>query len=239
MKKKFLAISLVVILLAVAIAGGTLAWFTDTDEVKNVFTIGSVEIVQNETNADGSAFTQNQQLLPIVNTADPAADGNYIDKIITVSNTGKNPAYIRTYIAVPKALLGVLQIDVKTDNWSFVDSAETSIGGMSHMVYYFDYNYSLTPQETSDKLLQGVYLKSNVDLEEDASGNLVFILRDGNGNKTHSSGFVAHTKNADGTYTSAAVDILVASQAIQAQGFDNGATDALDSGFGANSNPWQ
>ena len=212
------------ILLAVAIAGGTLAWFTDTDEVKNVFTIGSVEIVQNETNADGSAFTQNQQLLPIVNTADPAADGNYIDKIITVSNTGKNPAYIRTYIAVPKALLGVLQIDVKTDNWSFVDSAETSIGGMSHMVYYFDYNYALTPQETSDKLLQGVYLDAATDLN---------VYRDANGQVTHAY-FVFGGSEITGVNAAQPISVYVATRAVQMEGFEGRTgTQVLDSVFGS------
>ena len=55
------------------------------------------------------------------------------------------------------------------------------------------------------------------------------------GNKIGGNGFVAHKKNADGSYTSATINVLVASQAIQADGFD-AATDALNSGFG--SNPW-
>ena len=55
-KKALLALSLVLVLGASLIAGGTLAWFSDTDEVTNTFTVGSVEIVQNETNADGTEF---------------------------------------------------------------------------------------------------------------------------------------------------------------------------------------
>ena len=46
-------------------------------------------------------------------------------------------------------------------------------------------------------------------------------------------------KNADGTYTSADVNILVAAQAIQADGFTGTATEALNDGFTANTNPWQ
>lgn len=44
MKKKILAISIVVCLAAVAIIGGTLAYFTDTADVTNTFTVGSVKI---------------------------------------------------------------------------------------------------------------------------------------------------------------------------------------------------
>jgi len=49
---------------------------------------------------------------------------------------------------------------------------------------------------------------------------------------------VAHNKT-DGGYKSNTLTILVASEAIQAQGFTNGATNALNSGFGTNTNPWQ
>ncbi|MGN1129703.1 MAG: SipW-dependent-type signal peptide-containing protein [Candidatus Flemingiibacterium sp.] len=45
MKKKILALSLCVVMLAVAIVGGTLAYFTDTTEAKvNEFTVGNVDI---------------------------------------------------------------------------------------------------------------------------------------------------------------------------------------------------
>ena len=48
MKKKIVALSLVVCLLAIAIVGGTLAYFTDTDEVTNTFTAGQVGIFLDE-----------------------------------------------------------------------------------------------------------------------------------------------------------------------------------------------
>ena len=40
MKKKILALCLVVALAVTAVVGGTLAYFTDTDEAENVFTTG-------------------------------------------------------------------------------------------------------------------------------------------------------------------------------------------------------
>lgn len=44
MKKKLVAISLVVAMLAVAVIGGSLAYFTDTDSATNTFTVGNVKI---------------------------------------------------------------------------------------------------------------------------------------------------------------------------------------------------
>lgn len=56
MKKKILALCLVAALAATAIAGGTLAWFTDTtDAAANTFTVGSVKIALEEPNWEGDA----------------------------------------------------------------------------------------------------------------------------------------------------------------------------------------
>ena len=50
MKKKITAIALVVCLVAVAVVGGSLAYFTDTDDATNTFTVGKVDITLTETN---------------------------------------------------------------------------------------------------------------------------------------------------------------------------------------------
>ena len=44
MKKKIRALSLCVVMLAIAIVGGTLAYFTDTKSATNTFTVGNVKI---------------------------------------------------------------------------------------------------------------------------------------------------------------------------------------------------
>lgn len=48
MKKKITAIFLCVALVAIAIVGASLAYFTDTDEKTNTFTVGNVDIVLTE-----------------------------------------------------------------------------------------------------------------------------------------------------------------------------------------------
>ncbi len=243
MRKKVLAVALVLVLMAIMVSG-TLAYFTAEDKVTNTFTIGSVKIeIYENGEATPDATKPLGKLIPIVNTTTPNADDSYMDKVVDVKNIGLNDAYIRTHIAVPTALINYLQLDVNTDGWTFngtmAGSSTATVGGVDYTVYTYDHSAAVAPGAFTNELLQGVYLKSNVDMEEDASGNLVFILRDSHGNKTHSSDFVAHTKNTDGTYTSTVVNILVASEAIQAQGFANGATNALNSGFGVNTNPWQ
>lgn len=53
MKKKTLALVLALTLLVAGIVGGTLAWLTDqTDEVKNTFTVGDINIGLAETTTD-------------------------------------------------------------------------------------------------------------------------------------------------------------------------------------------
>lgn len=129
MKKKILAIVLCVAMLAIAIVGGTMAYFTDTEGATNVMTTGNVKIVQNEQerNAEGAlvAFQDNHKLVPY--TGSVGANGvanawgspatingteykmfdqskNAVDKIVTVTNEGTEEAYIRTLFAfeVPK-----------------------------------------------------------------------------------------------------------------------------------------
>ncbi len=242
MKKKVLTMALAVALIAIMVSG-TLAYFTSEDEVTNTFTIGSVkiEIYEND-EATPEAVKPLGKLTPIVNTTTPSDDESYIGKVVKGKNIGANDAYIRTHIAVPTALIDYLQLDVTTDGWAyngtFAGSSTAMVNGVAYTVFTYDHTAAVAPNGFTSELLQGVYLKSDVDLAENADGNLVFVKKT-NGEITHNSGFVAHTKNADGTYTSASVNILVASEAIQTQGFENGATNALNSGFGANTNPWQ
>lgn len=221
MKKKILAFSLVISLLAIAVVGGTLAWFTDTDEATNTFTVGSVKIQQNED------FEQKSQLLPIVNTDDPAQDPNYVTKVVSVTNKGKNDAYIRTFIAVPKALDGKLILDTNGETWVEQWAWPTvTIDGTEYIVHCYVLNKILTPGTNSGDLLNGVYLDASVDVQENPAANneLQFCWKDDSGNLVFSGYAVA-----DDTL----VDVYVATQAVQADGFEaSGPQGALNAAFG-------
>ena len=117
-KNKILALGVCVAMLATAVVGGTMAYFTDTDAQKNVMTTGKVDISQNEQQRDGDTlvdFVQDKPLMPMVDTREEGdkvvVDGyfnskmnNVVDKIVTVKNEAEKDAinqdaYVRTILA--------------------------------------------------------------------------------------------------------------------------------------------
>ena len=94
MKKKITAIFLCVALVAIAIVGASLAYFTDTNTATNTFTMGDVKIVLDETDVTkptGPRVTSNEY-----NTY----PGAVVTKDPIVHNTGSNAAYIRATVKV-------------------------------------------------------------------------------------------------------------------------------------------
>ncbi len=111
-KKKVLALVLVLVMLLTAI-GGTLAYFTDTDEANNVFTVGNVDIEllesQYYTNVDKEktpgdirkdAETYQDAYLG-VNGAN-VVPGRVFNKCIYVDNVGESDAYVRVRMIVTR-----------------------------------------------------------------------------------------------------------------------------------------
>lgn len=249
-KKIVLALSLVLALGATMVVGGSLAWFSDTDEATNTFTVGSVEIVQKETGKDGTTpFEQDQQLIPVVENGktDPTEFANFIHKQVTVENTGNNPAYVQTFIAVPKALdNGLLHWDVNltADGWKQVGTG--AVGTMAYdldndpltaddtlNVYCYRYATALAKKgETGDKssvLLNGVYIDEAADLN---------VYRDEQTDAITKACFVWNSAEIT-EYDVSKIEklpVLVATQAIQSQGFENAAA-AFNSGAFPN-HPW-
>ena len=221
-------------LLAILAVSGSLAWFSDTDEVTNVFTVGSVKIEQNEVGADGNPFVQEQVLMPVVKADDPT-DENYIAKIVDVTSTGENPAYVRTHIAIPTKLVGTLILDL-SDSTKWVPATNyestTTVDGEEYTVYSFTYTEALTKGVTTDDLLLGVYIDPKTDLKDNPAtteADMEFCYYDANAKDYVFTGYVAW--KADGT-ASEKVNVLVATQGVQSQGFTDAQT-ALDTAFTA------
>jgi predicted ribosomally synthesized peptide with SipW-like signal peptide len=259
MKKK-MALCLCVTLLAVAAIGGTMAYFTDTDEATNTFTAEGVkiELIEQQVNEEGTAledFSPNQVLMPIVGSAKGDKDdfgqpvaANYIDKMVTIENTCNSDVWVRAYFAIPSALddgfenfnadMNILHFDFGNSNkgkdttynvqWLWGSEAvdehkgylETTIDQVPYNVYYADYYKILSPEETTEQFISGVYLDKNVDMNEDGKYT---ITHDG---QVYETGF-------DGTI----VKCPVYAVAVQAAGFDN-AADAIKEAFGEEFNPW-
>lgn len=235
MKRKIIALCMVVAMIAVAIVGSTMAYFTDTDQAVNVMTIGNVKIEQIEQERDANGelapFTQMKELLPAVYTTfDWAAPSewpvpndaawktfspdikNTIDKFITVKNTGKSDAFVRTIVAVEGdaingSLIGVAinahtaSVPEVADEFQIVNFIEeVMINGVRYDVYEFVYKYALASGETTIPSFKQIYLSREATQDDVAVFGETF-------------------------------DVLAISQAIQANGFTDAVT-ALNEGFG-------
>lgn len=147
MKKKITAIFLCVALVAIAIVGASLAYFTDTKTATNTFTMGDVQIKLDETdvtNPTGDRVTSNTY-----NTY----PGAVVTKDPTVHNTGKNAAWIRAKVEVkgwvtnrekyPNYVAGELKdslkylIDGLGEGWSLV-SATAANEDVTFVLMYAD-----------------------------------------------------------------------------------------------------
>lgn len=241
MKKKVLSLTLAAGLLAVAAISGSLAYFTDTDTQKNTFTVGGVSIVQHEMGADEKEFKQNQVLMPL--PKNDRTNDLYIDKIVTVENTGKSNAYVRTFIAVPKDLDKEKAID-NVLHWNFTKDTEdywywaTDYTGASvdkggdfkafemtvdkvvYNVYCATYKTAVEPgkDKATKPSLVGLYLDKSVNMEKIGDELNYFYIQPTTGKKV-SFGDISN------------VQVLVASQACQEAGFTN-PFDALKESFG-------
>lgn len=191
MKKKITAISLCAALLAIAIVGASLAYFTDTDAKDNVFTTGKVDITLNEN------FDQNSKLLPSTGSAQQGTLKNGVKKEIQVKNEeGSEDTYVRVHIAIPAILdngaddfdagKNVLHFNYNKNSigegkwdWSKTTGTpyegdwnyyETTIDNIKYNVYVVTYGTALKAgQATPEYAMHQVYLDSkvtNADIEK-------------------------------------------------------------------------
>lgn len=275
MKKKILSLCLVCCLVAVAAIGGTLAYFTDTDNETNTFTVGKVtiDLIEQQRNDAGTAledFTQNKKLYPIVGGAHEGTEKdtlllptakNYVDKVVTVKNTGTEDAYVRAYFAIPSFLddgyetynagLNVLHFNfgykadadgnaVSTEGVEWIwkhgtnnkwNYFETTIDGIAYNVYYADYYKTLANDATTERLINGVYLDSSFDTE---------VVEENGKDVTKYFVVKNNTKNyldVPANWSWDAVKCPVFAVAVQAAGFDS-ADEAVKAAFGDKYNPW-
>ena len=102
-KKSILMAAIAVMLVAVLVVGGTLAYFTDTKSATNTFTMGNVKIALDEQQKGENGlepFAQDKILVP-----GKSNDGNAVSKIVTVSNTGDNDAWVWVELKIPAYLV--------------------------------------------------------------------------------------------------------------------------------------
>ena len=148
MKKKITAIALVICLVAVAVVGGSLAYFTDTKNATNTFTVGNVKIDLTEPNWDGSGSTDAPEVYP----------GEPLAKDPIVENTGANPCFVRIKVTGLDCLAPASAITYRTDyvtdklgdNW------------VLHTDGYFYYDQVLEVGATTDALFDQIVIPTDL-----------------------------------------------------------------------------
>ena len=231
MKKKLLALVLVVALAATAVIGGTLAYFTDTDEATNTFTLGNVKIDLQET------FDQNNAIL-----RPGSQKNNNIQKEVRIQNTGTEKAYVWYKWYIPAALdstdgstgtNNVVHVNSAGYTWDhyrensnywpagqtaalplektwdhdsqgsqgFIDTE--TIDGVVYNVYIALYHGALAPNEITSVGMTQVYLDSKVDNAVGEDGKVYYTINGTPIDYDFSKG----------------IDIIVKAYGIQAAGF--------------------
>ncbi len=180
MKRKAIALCLLVAVAAIAIAGTSLAYFTDKDQADNVFVVGNVKIQLLEN------FEQNSKLLPATGSVEDGTLQNAIVKEVDVKNTGTEPAYARVHIAVPAVLdaqpnplLHFTYSEASLKHWSWEktsgglwNSYNTTIDGIVYHVYVVTYRQPLAPASvTEDHAIYQVFLDSRATGDDVAELN--------------------------------------------------------------------
>ncbi len=226
--KKIIALLLVIALTAGISIAGTTAYLQSEDSDINVMTLGNVKIeqIEQERNAAGNLvnFTQAKPAYPAVGEiawADKGVDvngteykvftpglQNVVDKIVTVKNTGISSAYVRTFVAIEAP------------------------GYDPNDLIHFNYNNT------------GVSISAPVEAKIDGTDYVIFTftypeaLDPGDISVPSLMQVFLDSKatNEDVAMFGDTWEILVASQAVQTQGFADAAT-ALNTAFGTG-HPW-
>lgn len=240
MKKKLTALCLIAGLIALMVAGSTLAYFKDTDTAVNVFTMGNVDILLHEDNGlDASDvnyviddeyedWVMDQDFLPSVK----------IEKNAWVENTGTEEAYVRVYVIYPEDIEPMIEITLgNTTEWALAKNNSGNpvaysiytIDGVDCKVICYTYrgdNYDdgkLQPGDATADFITSVKLLEDVECSREVNGNTVttvYTYVDGGNTYTY-------TSTDNGFFP-----VLVAAAAGQTIGVGDNADEALNTMFG-------
>lgn len=189
MKKKILSVCLVAVIAVMAIAGASLAYFTDTKTEVNTFTVGNVEIELVEENWD-----EPQNVAP----------GMTYAKDPVVNNVGTNDAWIRVDVTLSDAaaftaaaekhnitdLATVFAIaDDFDEKWVLVSepALDEDEDTLTYSYYYLD---KLASDASTDALFSSVTIPAAFDNEDMSAIGEDFTIT-----------VVAHAIQADGFAT--------------------------------------
>ena len=129
-KRKTLLVAMALSMVAILAAGATLAYFTAEDEVKNVFTMGNVDISLDEApvvKTDDKWAADEEAARVKTNEYKDIYPGAVLPKDPTVHNDGSYEAYVRAKVVVDFNKLAGLQADKQLFNGETADAELLSI----------------------------------------------------------------------------------------------------------------
>ena len=226
--KKVLAIALAMAMLSIMAVSGTLSYFTSTDGQANIMAVGNVQIEQLEMRRNGNSYEAfaPTKLYPYTGNGTPVdgwlkTEENAVDKIVTIKNTGSEDAFIRTLFAfeavmdsqgnptdpVGTTILVNYNTNTAVGEWKKLDvnpiEITKTVNGVEVTTSYYVYSFTYTNA-----------LAANASYASDPSLKQIAL----NG--------AAGNNFSGGSY-----DILVLSQAVQAQGFGDNVAAAFTAAF--------
>lgn len=141
MKKKVTAIALAVCILAVAVIGATMAYFTDTDSKTNTFTFGKVDIDLTEDSTDANGAVKGDMSTDGGITYPGVLPGLVYSKIPTV--TVKNDS-LDAWVIITATVPTVYDWDGLFNNTVSTDFTMVKKPVGDNTVYYFYANAAVT-----------------------------------------------------------------------------------------------
>lgn len=158
MKKKIFAIVLCMAMLAIAVVGGTMAYFTDNDEKTNTFTVGNVSIVLNEPNWDTTGAAEAFDVYP----------GEPLAKDPAVTNDGSNPCFVRISVTELDQFVEKYGKDAMIDYRTDYVAGALGTDWVLHTDGYFYYSKVLQPGESTDALFDQIVIPFELENSEAA-----------------------------------------------------------------------
>lgn len=147
-KKKIVSLCLTLALMATLCIGGTLAYFTDTDDATNTFTVGNVDITLTEPKWEGSGSKDAPEVYP----------GEPLAKDPTVTNNGANPCFVRIKVEGLNCLGNAGMITYRTD-YVTDKLGDNWVKGTDG---YFYYNKVLEVGDTTDALFDQIVMPTGL-----------------------------------------------------------------------------
>ena len=165
-KRKILLLAAVLTMVAVLGIGGTLAYFTDTDDATNTFTVGNVDIDLTEPKWDEDGSGDAPDVYP----------GEPLAKDPTVTNKGANPCFVRLQVtgwdSLIDAGLATSKITYRTD---YVDG-KLGDKWVLHTDGYYYYTEPLAVGATTDALFDQIVIPFDLTNEVNADQDYDIIV---------------------------------------------------------------